>query len=65
MKVNWGAVLVGQLEFYWAAHLRPRLDGLTDAEYFWEPVEGCWTLRRDRTAPTPSTCNGPSRRHRR
>lgn len=46
VKVNWGAVLVGQLEFYWAAHLRPRLEGLTDAEYFWEPVAGCWTLRR-------------------
>lgn len=46
MKVDWGAVLVGQLEFYWDVHLRPRLDGLTDAEYFWEPVEGCWTLRR-------------------
>ncbi len=21
-----------------------RLDGLTDEEYFWEPVPGCWTL---------------------
>jgi hypothetical protein len=46
VKVDWGAVLVGQLEFYWAAHLHPRLRGLTDEEYFWEPVEGCWTLRR-------------------
>lgn len=25
---------------------RDRLDGLTDREYFWEPVPGCWTLRR-------------------
>ncbi|MFF2761725.1 FAD-dependent oxidoreductase, partial [Streptomyces albidoflavus] len=25
--------------------LRPRLAGLTDAEYFWEPVEGCWNIR--------------------
>jgi len=46
MRVDWGALLVGQLEFYWEAHLRPRLDGLTDEEYFWEPVEGCWSLRR-------------------
>jgi hypothetical protein len=38
-------LLVGQLEFYWDVHLRPRLDGLTDEEYFWEPVEGCWSLR--------------------
>ncbi|MER7440364.1 DinB family protein [Micromonospora avicenniae] len=37
--------MVGQLEFYWNVHLRPRLDGLTDEEYFWEPVEGCWNLR--------------------
>ena len=46
MGVDWGRLLVGQLEFYWEAHLRPRLDGLTDEEYFWEPVEGCWSLRR-------------------
>jgi uncharacterized damage-inducible protein DinB len=24
---------------------RGRLDGLTDTEYFWEPVPGCWTIR--------------------
>lgn len=24
-----------------------RLSGLTDHEYFWEPVEGCWSLRQD------------------
>jgi hypothetical protein len=46
MKVNWGALLVSQLEFYWDVHLRPRLEGLTDEEYFWEPVAGCWSLRR-------------------
>ena len=45
--VHWGPLLVGQLEFYWDVHLRPRLEGLTDEEYFWEPVEGCWSLRRD------------------
>jgi hypothetical protein len=27
--------------------LRARLEGLTDAEYFWEPVPGCWTVHRD------------------
>lgn len=26
--------------------LRRRLDGLTEDEYWWEPVPGCWTLRR-------------------
>ncbi len=24
--------------------LRPRLDNLTDDEFFWQPVPGCWTL---------------------
>ncbi len=23
-----------------------RIDGLTEDEYWWEPVRGCWTLRR-------------------
>jgi hypothetical protein len=62
MRVDWGALLVGQLEFYWDAHLRPRLEGLTDDECFWEPVDGCWTVRRgpdgvyvrDRAWPEPS-----------
>lgn len=26
--------------------LRRRLDGLTDAEYLWEPAAGCWTIRQ-------------------
>jgi hypothetical protein len=46
MPVDWGGLLVGQLEFYWDVHLRPRLDGLTDEEFFWEPVDGCWSVRR-------------------
>ena len=46
MQLDWGRLLVGQLEFYWDVHLWPRLEGLTDEEYFWEPVEGCWSLRR-------------------
>jgi len=25
--------------------LRRRLDGLSDEEFFWEPVPGCWTVR--------------------
>jgi hypothetical protein len=47
VSLDWGRLLVGQLEFSWDVHLRPRLEGLTDEEYFWEPVEGCWSLRRD------------------
>ncbi|GIH08407.1 hypothetical protein Rhe02_64740 [Rhizocola hellebori] len=45
MEISWGRLLVDQLEFYWEFHLRPRLAGLTDEEYFWEPVEGCWSVR--------------------
>lgn len=41
------AVLADQLDWHWQHLLRPRLDGLTDDEYLWEPVEGCWSVRRD------------------
>jgi hypothetical protein len=27
--------------------LKPRLEGLTDEEYFWEPVPDCWTVHRN------------------
>lgn len=36
--------LADQLDWHWTHQLRPRLDGLTDAEYFWQPVPGCWTV---------------------
>ena len=39
--------LADQLDFHWANQLRSRLDGLTDDEYFWEPVGDCWTVHRD------------------
>lgn len=39
--------LLAQLEFYWDHNLWPRLRGLTDEEYFWEPVPGCWSVRKD------------------
>jgi hypothetical protein len=26
--------------------LRARVDGLSDAEYFWEPAPGCWSIRQ-------------------
>ena len=42
-----GELLIGQLEFYWDFHLWPRLRGLTDDEYFWEPAEGAWSVRPD------------------
>ncbi|MDP9165650.1 MAG: DinB family protein [Actinomycetota bacterium] len=36
-----------QIDWHWEHQLRPRFAGLTDAEYFWEPVPNCWTVRRD------------------
>ncbi len=32
-----------------ATRLSRRLEGLSDAEYLWEPVPGCWSIRRDAT----------------
>ncbi|WP_146605220.1 DinB family protein [Jiangella anatolica] len=43
--MTWRALLLDQLEFYWTAHFRPRLAGLTDDEYWWEPADGAWSLR--------------------
>ena len=39
--------LVEQLDFHWTHALRPRFDGLTDDEYFWQPVPDCWTVHPD------------------
>ena len=46
MNTTWRDLLLGQLDFYWQAHLWPRLQDLTDAEYLWEPVAGARSLRR-------------------
>ena len=32
-----------------ATRLSRRLERLSDAEYLWEPVPGCWSIRRDAT----------------
>jgi len=47
------ALLVEQLDFHWTRQLRPRLDGLTDAEYFAEPVGGAWNVRPRGTGTAP------------
>ena len=46
--------IVGVFDFA-AARLRARLEGLTDDELLWEPVEGCATVRED-----PLRGDGPS-----
>jgi uncharacterized damage-inducible protein DinB len=35
------------LSDYVYGRTRRRLDGLTDDEYLWEPVPGCWSVRPD------------------
>lgn len=39
--------LADQLDWHWQVQLRPRLAGLTDEEYFWQPVANSWTVHRD------------------
>jgi hypothetical protein len=45
MDINWSAQLAEQLDWHWTNQARPRLEGLTDDEYFWEPVAGAWNVR--------------------
>jgi hypothetical protein len=37
--------LANQLRWHWENHLRPRLSGMADDEYHWEPAAGAWGLR--------------------
>jgi hypothetical protein len=53
MDIDWNAEVVDQLESHWQHQLRPRLEGLTDDEYFWPPVPGCWTLSRRGESSAP------------
>lgn len=45
MDIDWGHELTEQLDYHWREQLRPRYDGLTDEEYFWEPVSNSWSVR--------------------
>ncbi|WP_019060416.1 DinB family protein [Streptomyces prunicolor] len=45
--------LAFQLDWYWQKNLRPRLHGLADEEYFWEPVRDCWSIRPRGTSTAP------------
>jgi hypothetical protein len=51
--LDWNSALREQLERHWTHQLRPRLDGLTDDEYFWEPVPGAWNVRPRGTSTGP------------
>lgn len=53
MNIDWNHELIEQLDWWWNNHLRARLDGLTDEEYFWEPSPGCWSVRRREESTAP------------
>lgn len=45
--IDWTDQLADQLEYHWTGHLRPRLEGLTDAEYHFSPApdDRTWGVR--------------------
>jgi hypothetical protein len=57
MAIEWNPLLAEQLTWQWDTHMRPRFDGLTDEEYFWEPAPGCWNVR-PRASADPAIAHG-------
>ena len=55
---GWNETLRDQLDFHFRQHLRPRLEGLTDDEYFWEPAPGCWSVRPREQATSSHAAGG-------
>jgi hypothetical protein len=45
MTVDWTNELLGQFDLQWNLAHGPSLETLTDGEYLWEPVPGCWSIR--------------------
>jgi hypothetical protein len=56
--VDWHRLALEQLTWHWEAQARPRLDGLTDAEYLWEPTDGAWSVRPRADASTAQAVGG-------
>jgi hypothetical protein len=56
--MDWTTQLLEQLTFHWESQARPRLDGLTDDEYLWEPVPGAWSVRPRGEARTAMAAGG-------
>ncbi len=55
---GWNLTLRDQLDFHYRQLLRPRLDGLSDAEYLWEPAPGSWSIRPRGTCASPTPIGG-------
>lgn len=45
MDLDVKQVLTSQLDWYWQWMLLPRLEGVTDKEFLWEPVADAWNVR--------------------
>ncbi len=56
--MDWTSQLLEQLTFHWDHQVRPRLVGLTDDEYRWEPVPGAWSIRPRNEARTAMAAGG-------
>jgi hypothetical protein len=54
-ELDWTAQLLDQLQWHWERQLRPRLAGLTDDEYLWEPAQPAWNVRPRRSDDEPGT----------
>ena len=52
-SIDWTHELLDQLTWHWDHQMRARLAGLTDDEYFWEPVDDCWSVRARGTSQAP------------
>ena len=55
---GWNETLRDQLDFHFREQLRPRLEGLTDDEYFWEPAPGSWNVRPREQATSSHAAGG-------
>lgn len=55
VDVDWASEVVDQIESHWLDRLRPRLNGLTDDEFFWQPVPDCWTVSRRGESSAPES----------
>ncbi|WP_037816199.1 DinB family protein [Amycolatopsis sp. La24] len=55
MTNDWTNELTEQLDWHWQHHVRPKLEGLTDDEYFWQPVADCWTVHPRTSENDPGT----------
>jgi hypothetical protein len=56
--MDWTMQLLEQLTYHWENQARPRLNGLGDQEYLWEPLPGAWSIRPRAEATTPMAAGG-------